>query len=189
MTGECRAFFDELLQVISLLHAKSCKSLEIHNLYAFMPLCGATELQPLTMLEDVTISAHFCPGCSFRDWLISSLNQSPIRVLRVTTLPRNHHFGDNVGTQLLLDRTELLHLNELHISDSHTPVQQLLAFLHPTSNITTLLAGTCGYPLPSKPSLCAMPQLTTLITTPQLAGFLLSSPKKFLNLALSICSI
>jgi F-box domain len=121
-----RPFFDvysesvieTLFALIDTLHDKSCNRLEIIHLRLpdYQNLTGLTKLRPVETFQEVILQGIYdqreadpitsSPQSLFLDWLILSMNNSPIHTFKFT--------GQNSYTlSALLDRAVLPHLTKI----------------------------------------------------------------------------
>lgn len=161
-----QAFTKEFYRSINALDGKNCNCLQIIDPPTSPPVANL-KLRPIDTLTDVTISLlHFIRTPEV-DWIVQSLNQSPVRALKLTIA--------DTDTVEILNRATLPHLDEFHVS-CNIPIDWFIPFLHRHPNITILHAGLTGNTLPQTLHMCTLPRLTTLIAPPRLIISFLSLP-------------
>jgi F-box-like len=168
------AFMKALFGLINELHGKSCANLTITNLFIpalFHPIDGDIWLQPMNTLRVVNLSMTTTYRCTpLLNWLISSVNSSPICKLHITSKQ-----PWDATASALLNYGSVPFLTEFHVSPCPN-VDQLVAFLrrHPSIQVLSVQLYDVFH---TKTGLCTLPYLTKLVANPELAVWLLSSTK------------
>jgi hypothetical protein len=161
-----QTFTKEFYRSINALDGKNCSCLQIIDPPRSPPVANL-KLRPIDTLTDVTISLLHYIRTSEVDWIVQSLNQSPVRALKLAIV--------DTDTVEILNRATLPHLDEFHVS-CNIQIDLFIPFLHRHPNITILHAGLTGNTLPQTLDVCTLPRLTTLMAPPRLIISFLSLP-------------
>jgi hypothetical protein len=160
-----------LLSVLNALHGKSCVYLEIAGLKSPPEINSVRrrlDLLPLETLQEVTISTSNTLWGKVLDWMVQSLNNSPVNALKLVT----HNYLD-LTALTILSRAVIPHLTDFHLCVT-SQIHDLGVF-YPT--ITSLrLSTTWILRLPRKGDACLPPNLTMLAGFPGFVIHLLSRP-------------
>lgn len=177
-----------LASVLEALRDKSCKMLTISgldlksNTECDMDSGPPLEIAPLTTVRSLTINYAKICSPSIRNWIVQSINMSPICILALDKMTLSEDpFSFSRDMDLLtipsLTTLKIESRNSLHFSD-------VAAFLCRHPSITSLrwicdtLIPINASPLPAM----ALPRLTHLHTTPEYLRRLMSVRGSFLSL-------
>jgi F-box-like len=165
-------FMNAVFELINQLHGKSCTNLTITNLFLpalFHPIDQDIRLHPVNTLQVVNLSMTTTYRCTpLLDWIVSSVNNSPIRKLHITSkLPKD------CSASVLLDHGTLPYLTDFHVCSCPT-VDRLVPFLFRHRFIHVLSIQLYDI-FRTDLSLCTLPSLTKLIANPEFVVWLLSS--------------
>jgi hypothetical protein len=162
----------EFYMMIMAVGDKSCTSLEIFNLPQGYrcPLA----FRPINTLKNVVITSDNDHIFDTLDWLVLSINSSPIRTLEMQLQNENHILA-------LLFRLEVPNLTNLDVFFP-TSIDKMMPFLRRHPRITDLHAAVDQCP-PDKLDMCTFEHLTKLSATPDLVALLLSQPGRAPNLS------
>jgi hypothetical protein len=161
----------EFYSMLSALSDKSCKSLHIVNLpngYECLP-----EFRPSNILETVSISTCGYLRADAIDWIVPSINSSPLRTFEL-------NIKKQWQTVNLLNQLEVPYLTELQIF-SQIPINEIMLFLSRHPGITTLHVAVDEY-MRQEVDTYALMHLTSLSAAPAVVASFLSQPGRAPNL-------
>jgi F-box domain len=170
------SFAKILLALLNALGGKSCTRLEIIGLTPPASLKSWRRrgaLQAAYTLTEVIISTGGTLSGTLLDWVIQSINASPIRKLNLTT-----YYHWDLTALTVLSRAKLPHLTDFHMCLSNQ-VRDLVSCLRQNPNITSMrVVG--WYPYAGvKLDMCPLPHLTHLAATPKFLIDFFSFPDHF----------
>jgi hypothetical protein len=180
-----KTFIKVLIRLLNTLDGKSCTHLEIEGLSpptSIKPSRGRLKVQPLNTLQKVTISTSNTLYGKLLDWIVLSLNNSPVHTLKLTTYNPQHYLYDfsmamDFTALAVLSRTNLPHLSNLQVC-VFTRMQNIVPYLHRHADITTLhITAWCHAASGIQAQYPVLPHLTKLVAVPKFIIDYLSHPE------------